>query len=179
MGCTHGRKQLRCGCCSRLRHRCGYQRRCLRGWARGWNFHRFFSGCARSNPWRQLFVPTIGGEMDRTPWIVATGQTWKLNVFYVLIALTIILQALFILSIRGVMGVVFLGEHETAALFVATSIGSLLWLALSVRCPACDARPAWTILRRERALRWLIELRQSDRCVVCGSRGLSSEENRR
>ena len=111
------------------------------------------------------------------PWIIATGQAWKLRVFYVLIVLTLILQARFISSITGINIVSSLSEKENAALFVTTGIGALLWLVLSIRCPACDALPVWTILREADASRWLLELRRSDRCAVCGQQGSPVRED--
>src|SRR5271166_722790 len=135
-------------------------------------------GAAASKSAATLFRPErVVNRMDRMPWIIATGQAWKLRVFYVLIVLTFILQTLFISSIRGINIVSSLSEKENAALFVTTGIGALLWLVLSIRCPACDALPVWTILREADASRWLLELRRSDRCAVCGQQGSPVRED--
>jgi hypothetical protein len=112
------------------------------------------------------------------PWIVATGQAWKLKVFYVVILLTLILFGRFILSYNGINVALILGDPRNPALFLAVGFGSLLWVVLSIRCPTCDALPVWTLLRHGGASNWLIELSQSDRCAVCGKREVSDEENR-
>jgi len=105
------------------------------------------------------------------PWIVTTGQAWKLKVFYVLIVLTGTLFARFVLSYNGIEVMPGLGEARSPALFLTIGIGAFLWLLLSIQCPTCDALPVWIVLREVDASRWLLDLSQSDRCPVCGQQG--------
>jgi hypothetical protein len=110
--------------------------------------------------------------MDRMPWIVATGQAWKLRLFYGLVLLGQALFVRFTLSYNGIEVASTLGNPKNPALFLGAFASSLLWLLVSIQCPSCDALPVWTVLREAPASRWLIELSRSDRCAVCGSRGL-------
>src|SRR5215469_12338754 len=109
--------------------------------------------------------------MDQKPWIVATGQVWKLRVFLCLIALGQALFVRFVLSYNGIEVLSALGNPKNPGLFMGVTAGSLAWLVLSIQCPSCDALPVWTVLRVTPASSWLIELSRSDRCAVCGRRG--------
>lgn len=97
-----------------------------------------------------------------TPWLVATGQRWKLRVFLGLSVLALLLfvgmavavswPGFFLLPIAGAI------------------VGSLAfaWLALSIRCPACGGKPAMWALMTEKSSNWYVKLTNAEKCPICG-----------
>lgn len=105
--------------------------------------------------------------MALRPWIVRTGQLWKLGLFYLMILTTVLLIVAFILAVNGTMISDFVGRFELAISFILLGIASLGWLCLSIRCPQCGNRPVWQMLRTVDANTWLVKLHTLERCSEC------------
>jgi hypothetical protein len=55
-----------------------------------------------------------------------------------------------------------------AVAVVMVAAGAHLWLALSIRCPACQRRIGWLVLSAMHASQWLVQLWRGERCPSCG-----------
>jgi hypothetical protein len=108
-------------------------------------------------------------ETGRTVWLSGTGQRWKLVIFLLLM----------FMAGAALAAVIWMSQHEgadesagplvvcavTGALGV---LGAFLWLSLSVRCPVCRNRVAWSVLRTVSAGQWLVVLLSMEACPACG-----------
>jgi hypothetical protein len=68
------------------------------------------------------------------------------------------------------------GEERTIVLAVAVvalAAGAHFWLALSIRCPACQRRIGWLVLSAMHASQWLVQLWRGERCPSCGDTGVA------
>ena len=97
-------------------------------------------------------------------WIEATGQRWKLHVFFFLMAATFVLLFALMLSFGT-------GSESLPLTFgiamIACALGAHLFVALGVRCPSCHARVGWLVLSAMGA-RWLAQLWRGEVCPSCG-----------
>lgn len=98
-------------------------------------------------------------------WLAATGQRWKLHVFFVLMAATFTLVLALMVSFGT-------GNEALPIVFgiamIACAVGAHLWVALSIRCPSCDNRIGWLVLSAMGA-RWLAQLWRGEVCPSCGN----------
>jgi hypothetical protein len=100
-------------------------------------------------------------------WIAATGQRWKLHVFFGLTFLTFAcLSALFV-SIGA--GTALTPAFAIGALFFAAA--SYLWVASSIQCPSCHRRIGWLVLSAMGSSQWLLQLWRGEVCPSCGAHG--------
>lgn len=109
----------------------------------------------------------IGGRT----WIRATGQAWKLWVFFLIMGISGGIGVAFISSVNETLLLPGLGERSLAFALVGTSVMGFLWLCFAIRCRRCGHRPAWLILRSKHASRWLSTLSSLDACPRCGNDG--------
>jgi hypothetical protein len=58
-------------------------------------------------------------------------------------------------------------------------LGAFLWLALSLRCPACHVKVGWAVLRTAAAGQWLMALLALEACPACGHRADGSASAQR
>ena len=58
-----------------------------------------------------------------------------------------------------------------AVAVVVVAAGAHLWLALSIRCPACQRRIGWLVLSGMHASQWLVQLWRGGWCPSCGDAG--------
>lgn len=105
--------------------------------------------------------------MVSTSWLARTRQTWKLAVFSLLIAVTLVLIVAFVLAVNGYLGSGVWGKFKLAVAFVLVGMSSLVWLCIAIRCPKCGKRPVWGMLRTIDANVWLVSLLAIDRCPSC------------
>jgi hypothetical protein len=101
-------------------------------------------------------------------WIEATGQRWKLHLYFVLMAVTFALLFALMLSFgtgNGTLPVVF------GAAVIAFALGAHLWVALAVQCPSCHGRIGWLVLSAMGS-RWLAQLWRGEVCPSCGDSGV-------
>ena len=99
-------------------------------------------------------------------WFRRTGQSWKLGVFWGLFLVGAALLILFVLSVNGVVS----GQVELSLSAVATMFAALAWLATSVKCPHCGARPVWHIIKTAPAGDWLTRVHCLKTCPICDCR---------
>lgn len=98
-----------------------------------------------------------------TPWLTATSQRWKLNVFLLLSSLALLL----FLGMAAAVAWPFFYLLPLAGALVASL--AFAWLAISIRCRACGGRPAmWTLLA-QKSSNWYVELTRSEECPMCGA----------
>lgn len=100
-------------------------------------------------------------------WIEATGQRWKLHVFFTLMAATFILVFALMVSFgtgNGTLPVVF------GVAMIACAVGAHLWVALGIRCASCHGRIGWLVLSAM-GHRWLTQLLRGEVCPSCGDSG--------
>jgi hypothetical protein len=67
---------------------------------------------------------------------------------------------------------------DEASILMALAVGVIaagahLWLALSIRCPACQRRIGWLVLSGMHASQWLVQLWRGERCPSCGDTGVA------
>lgn len=102
----------------------------------------------------------------RHDWIRASGQGWKLWVFYVLMTVAILSFALFARVVEsGQRSLVLL-----ATTFVAVTTAALLWLLIGLCCPWCGYRAALHVVRRADARNWLFTVQALEECPRCARR---------
>ena len=98
-------------------------------------------------------------------WIAATGQRWKLHVFFGMMFLTFVgLFGLFASFGTG-------SETPTWIFFIATvcvAAAAYLWVALSITCPSCHRRIGWLVLSAMGTSQWLLQLWRGQVCPSCG-----------
>ena len=98
-------------------------------------------------------------------WIAATGQRWKLQVFFGAMFLTLLcLIGLFTSLGRGSDLPIWFFAIAT----VLTAGAGYLWVALSIRCPSCQRRIGWLVLSAMGTSQWLLQLWRGDVCPSCG-----------
>jgi hypothetical protein len=98
-------------------------------------------------------------------WLEATGQRWKLHIFFGLMSVTFILVFALALSFGtgdGTLPIV-LGIAAATCAVVAH-----LWVAFSVRCPNCHRQIGWLVLSIMGTSRWLAQLWRGEVCPSCG-----------
>ena len=97
----------------------------------------------------------------------ATGQRWKLYVFFALMALTFVL-------LFGVFVSIGRGPDDPTVLFAigtfAMAALAHLWVALSIRCVRCERRVGWIALMSS-GKDWLAQLWRGESCPACGDSG--------
>ena len=102
-------------------------------------------------------------------WLSATRQRWKLFVFLLLMSAEAGQLVALILALRGTLEgdtfIVTFGVGSALTLIIA-----MVWLAFSIRCPACGRRPGWFALSHANVSTWLGELLHSTRCMICHDR---------
>jgi hypothetical protein len=100
-------------------------------------------------------------------WMEASGQRWKLHVFYGLMAAGAVFGVNFIADVNGsslIRGI----DGPAAAIIFATMPGTaLLWLVLSIRCSICGMRPVGSILKHTNANSWLEAITSLSDCPKC------------
>jgi hypothetical protein len=101
-------------------------------------------------------------------WIDATGQRWKLHVFFALMAATFAL--IFALMISFGTGNAALPMAFGIAM-IAFGLGAHLWVALGIQCASCHRRIGWLVLSAM-GTRWLAQLWRGEVCPSCGDSGL-------
>ena len=98
-------------------------------------------------------------------WIAATGQRWKLHVFFGLMFLTFgCLFGLFVSLGRG--------DDLAWALTIAAAAFALSaygWVATTIRCPSCHRRIGWLVLSAMGSSQWLLQLWRGEVCPSCGA----------
>jgi len=98
-------------------------------------------------------------------WIAATGQRWKLHVFFGAMFVTLLgVFALFASVGTG-------SEARTWVFFlgtIAVGVAGYLWIALSIRCPSCHRRIGWLVLSAMGTSQWLLQLWKGEVCPSCG-----------
>lgn len=79
-------------------------------------------------------------------------------------AATGVLIGLFIAATNGVI------EHRYWYAFglVGTGFAALIWLATTIRCPKCGAKPAWRVMRTAPHRTWFTDFLGLDHCPSCG-----------
>lgn len=100
-------------------------------------------------------------------WMEATGQRWKLNVFFALMAVTFVLLFALMLSFgtgNGTLPVVF------GVAMIVFALGAHLFIALGVQCASCHGRIGWLVLSAMGS-RWLAQLWRGEVCPSCGDAG--------
>ncbi len=98
-------------------------------------------------------------------WIAATGQRWKLHVFFALMSLTFVcLLGLFVSLGRG--GDLAWTMTAAASTF---AVAAYAWVATSVRCPSCHRRIGWLVLSAMGSSQWLLQLWRGEVCPSCGA----------
>lgn len=112
--------------------------------------------------------------MQADPWLVQTGQRWKIVVG--LLAAPSLWLAIVVATLQG-----YLGASD--AQWLSFFLGGLtffvlgfVWAVASVRCPACGARLLWLAMREQRAENWWVWLHTLQACPVCRSGGLADRE---
>ena len=101
-------------------------------------------------------------------WIEASGQRWKLHVFFALMAVTFAL----LFALFGSFGT---GNGTLPIYFgiatAVTAIAAHLWVALSIQCASCQKRIGWLVLSAMGTSRWLVQLWRGEVCPSCGDSG--------
>jgi hypothetical protein len=103
-----------------------------------------------------------------TPWISRTGQGWKLNIFYGLVILLVIVTLSgFVPALNDTM----FGDDDTRR-FVNVVIGALAfsWLVLAFRCRRCGTRIGWWHVRNSAVSSWFTAFLNTAECPYCKSR---------
>jgi hypothetical protein len=101
-------------------------------------------------------------------WIEATGQRWKLHVFFALMAVTFVLLFALMLSFGT-------GDGNLPIIFgiamIVFALGAHLWIALHIQCASCHRRIGWLVLSAM-GTRWLAQLWRGEVCPSCGDSGV-------
>ena len=100
-------------------------------------------------------------------WFERTGQSWKLKIFWLLIAGTALLLVAAILVANGVELPV--GMIGLALLVPVGGFSALLWLCAAVRCKSCGAHPTWEIIKGSSAGSWWLQIESLSACPRCGN----------
>ena len=100
---------------------------------------------------------------DQSNWLIATKQIWKLYV--ALLGFT----AAFLCFV--VAGFAFMTEGQLLGIVVGIGmvlgVGTFIWLLRGLRCPSCRNPLAWTMIRKQSHLSWLIDLVNLTDCPIC------------
>ena len=114
-------------------------------------------------------------------WFTRTHQTWKFNLFIIVLAIAGILFLLLIWQVNEPRRFTEWGIDNPIIFplaFVSVGLLSFIWLIFAIRCPQCGQRPAWNILRLSSINNWLMTLSQLDACPDCGDKGGNVEDRR-
>ncbi|MDJ0848296.1 MAG: hypothetical protein QNK04_07970 [Myxococcota bacterium] len=100
------------------------------------------------------------------PWLEATGQVWKIHVFFALLTAAILLTV----PILDPRFAAFLRVSPVALglIQMASFAGAMLWLAGSMLCASCGGSFAWYFVTHGELASWLVRLRAAPTCPHCG-----------
>ena len=96
--------------------------------------------------------------------LIASGQKWKLNAFYLGIGVAAILM--FGASHLGNMFEVQQPAY-IAIIGVLIGLGSFILICVSVKCPRCNDKWFWRAVSKKTSNNWLIWLSTQKTCPVC------------
>jgi hypothetical protein len=111
------------------------------------------------------------------PWLVRTGQRWKLAAGCLVLSGAGVCFVLGIAAFSKCTGPVYAAcaSDDAGAVFMATGtlagFVGFVWLALSTRCAACGTRVVWRAMSKEAARSWLVKLASLEACPACGDSG--------
>ena len=103
----------------------------------------------------------------REPWLEATGQVWKIHVFFALLAASILLTVP-ILDFARFSAFLPVSPVALGLLQMASFAGAMLWLAGSMVCQGCGGSFAWYFVTHGGLGTWLVRLRAAADCPHCG-----------
>jgi hypothetical protein len=106
-------------------------------------------------------------------WIEASGQRWKLDVFFVGMTISASLWVVIWLWPSASDNVRFGVLPGLAAFF---GLLALVWFITSIRCSACRGRVGWYAVRRLEIKKWLHAVMFSLACPICGNPAQGSAE---
>lgn len=107
--------------------------------------------------------------MPHRSWIRATGQSWKLAVFYALVVVALVALLGLVRAVNDPAEGGSLGRIGLAFLGIGVGASALLWLCVAVRCPQCGGRPVGRMIRTLNVNCWLLSLHATDQCPSCGA----------
>jgi hypothetical protein len=107
--------------------------------------------------------------MHQRSWIRATGQSWKLAVFYVLVVVALVALLWLVRAVNDPSEVGSLGRIGLAFLGIGAGASALLWLCAAIRCSQCGGRPVGRMIRTLNVDCWLLSIHATDRCPSCGA----------
>lgn len=102
----------------------------------------------------------------RMPWITATGQRWKIYVFFcLLVAMLLLITSSFEPAIAHLL---LLGDSDMLVLVSAvTAALSISWLAFAVRCPRCQCRIGLWYMTNRRPSEFFTDFVATTECPCC------------
>jgi len=100
-------------------------------------------------------------------WLRKSHQIWKFNIFLILISFGFIALVSILLRIKTIWIIGEVNNVQMLSSLVLFGASALLWLSFSIRCPKCNNKVAWKILKTEPASVWLMRLMYMENCPSC------------
>jgi len=98
-------------------------------------------------------------------WLIKAKQIWKLYV--ALLAFTVTFLCFVVAGFRFMTEGKLLGSVVGSGMILG--VGTFLWLLQALRCPFCRTPLAWTMIRKQSHMSWLVDLVNLTECPVCNA----------
>ena len=110
----------------------------------------------------------MNGANENSYLFARSKQMWKFIVFYINLLFALLSFICMILVVNNKFNITEFDVLIFSIAGIFLSLGSFMWLLLSLQCPKCKCKPAWGILKQTTSVKWFESVVKLRNCPKCG-----------